>query len=62
MHIQELFGRVGRLKYARCHYDSRGRNLGTAEVEFQRAEDAMQAKREYDGVALDGKCGGRRSL
>lgn len=52
--VQELFGNVGRVKTARCHYDARGKNLGTAEVEFVRAEDAVAAKREYDGVVLDG--------
>lgn len=53
--MKELFGNVGRVKTARCHYDARGKNLGTAEVEFVRAEDAVAAKREYDGVVLDGK-------
>jgi hypothetical protein len=52
---QELFSKVGRVKSARCLYDNRGRNLGEAEVEYFRAEDAEAARRKYNNVTLDGR-------
>eukprot|EP01134_Creolimax_fragrantissima_P004111 CFRG4111T1 len=53
--MKELFGGIGKLRSARCHYDAKGKCIGTAEVIFQRAEDAVRAQRQYNGLQLDGR-------
>ncbi|KNC85502.1 hypothetical protein SARC_02304 [Sphaeroforma arctica JP610] len=53
--MKELFGGIGKLRSARCHYNAQGKCIGTAEVNFVRGEDAVKAQRQYNGLQLDGR-------
>eukprot|EP00124_Ichthyophonus_hoferi_P004313 Ihof_evm3s460 gene=Ihof_evmTU3s460 len=53
--MKELFSQMGPLKKAAVHYNSQARSLGTAEITFNRPEDAARAVREYNGLTLDGR-------
>ena len=53
--MRELFASFGSLVECRVLYERGGRSTGTAEITFEKQEDAREAKKEYHRVPLDGR-------
>lgn len=53
--FQELFSRIGTVSDVKLRYDRAGRSDGVAYVSYQRARDADQAIREFDGANAKGQ-------
>eukprot|EP00121_Abeoforma_whisleri_P012450 Awhi_evm1s11492 len=51
----ELFQNIGPLKKANVHFDSSGKSLGTADIEFQKRGDAQKAFSQFKGIQLDNR-------
>lgn len=52
--LSELFGRVGKVKAVRIHYDRAGRSNGVANVTFFNRRDALTASNRFHHMPLDG--------
>jgi len=53
--IEELFTEFGPLRRVNILYNRSGRSSGAATLVFEKAEDAREAKLQYNGVPLDGR-------
>lgn len=53
--IEELFNEFGPLRRVNILYNRSGRSSGAATLVFEKAEDAREAKLQYNGVPLDGR-------
>lgn len=48
---QQLFQTVGKLKRCGIHWDNLGGSKGTADIEYEKQEDAEKAIAEYNGMS-----------
>jgi RNA recognition motif-containing protein len=53
--LKKLFAKIGDIKICKFDRNEFGQFLGSATVTYERAEDAKQAIREYNGAFLDEK-------
>lgn len=53
--LTELFSQFGNLNRCFVHYDQFGQSIGTADVEFERRDEAEQARNKLNNVTLDRK-------
>lgn len=53
--LEELFSSFGSVIRSAVHYDQYGTCIGTAEITFERREEAVEAMRKLNEVPLDGK-------
>ena len=53
--LRDIFSPLGSIRHCQVHYDRSGRSLGTAQVEYKRAEDAEKAVVEFDRAEVDGR-------
>ncbi|UXI21594.1 HMG box transcription factor BBX [Sarcoptes scabiei] len=51
--LDELFSSFGNLRRAFVHYDQLGNSIGTAEIEFERRDEAFEAQQKLNNVPLD---------
>jgi RNA recognition motif-containing protein len=47
-----LFKKIGPLRKCGINWDQLGQSMGTAEVEYEKPEDAEKAIKEYNGILL----------
>ena len=48
--LQTIFSKIGTLKRCGIHWDALGTSKGTADIEYERAEDAKAALKEFNGI------------
>ena len=48
--LQTIFSKIGTLKRCGIHWDELGNSKGTADLEYERAEDAKAALKEFNGI------------
>ena len=51
--LQKLFGAKGKLKRCGVIYDKMGKSTGTADIEYERAEDAKEAINAFNNAEID---------
>jgi RNA recognition motif-containing protein len=50
INLKQIFSRIGRLKRCGIHWDNLGNSKGTADVEYEKPDDARKAFDEFDSM------------